>query len=363
MVSERPFSPDWVSPPGETIATILQERGLTAEEFARAIRSTPREVEQLLDGSQALTSDLAQRLADSLGASAGFWSRREMRYRQDLERLVEEAARAARLNWLDEVPVKDMIGLGWIKPLADPAALAVAVLRFFGVPSVDSWRSAYREALHPVAFRTSSTFKSEPGAIAAWLRQGEHEAASIRCERWDPEKFKEQLQVIRGLTRERDPKVFLPELRRLCAACGVAVVALRAPKKCRASGASRFLSPSRPMLMLSFRYLSDDHLWFSFFHEAGHLVLHGDKCLFLEGDDRLTTAEEEEANAFAATTLIPPEHQPEMLRLPAKAIPVVRFAKKVGIAPGIVVGQLQYLRQIGHHQLNHLKRRYEWVED
>src|SRR5207248_634028 len=147
---------------------------------------------------------------------------------------------------------------------ADPAALAVAVLRFFGVPSLDSWHSVYHEALHPVAFRTSSTFESQPGAIAAWLRQGEHEAASIRCERWDPDKFKEQLQVIRGLTRERNPQVFLPELRRLCAECGVAVVVLRAPKKCRASGASRFLSPGRPLLMLSFRYLSDDHLWFTF---------------------------------------------------------------------------------------------------
>jgi plasmid maintenance system antidote protein VapI/Zn-dependent peptidase ImmA (M78 family) len=363
MIHERPFSPDWVSPPGETIATLLKERGLSAEDFAQAIRSTPQDVEQFLDGSAALTSDLAQRLADSLGASAGFWSRREVRYRQDLERLLQEAARAARLNWLDEVPVKDMIGLGWIKPLADAAALAAAVLRFFGVPSVDSWRSVYHDALHPVAFRTSSTFESQPGAIAAWLRQGEHEAASIHCERWDPDKFKEQLQVIRGLTRERDPQVFLPELRRLCAECGVAVVALRAPKNCRASGASRFLSPGRPLLMLSFRYLSDDHLWFTFFHEAGHLLLHADSCLFLEGDDRLTTAEEEEANSFAANTLIPPKYHPEMLRLRAEGIPVVRFAKKVGIAPGIVVGQLQHLKRIGQRQLNNLKRRYQWTED
>src|SRR5207244_4593556 len=142
-----------------------------------------------------------------------------------------------------DVPVEDMLGLGGLKSLAAPVALAADVLRFFGVPSVASWRSVYHDALRPVAFRTSSTFESQPGAIAAWLRQGEHEAASIRCERWDPDKFKEQLQVIRGLTRERDPQVFLPELRRLFAECGVAVVALRAPKKCRARGASRFPSP------------------------------------------------------------------------------------------------------------------------
>jgi HTH-type transcriptional regulator/antitoxin HigA len=360
MSSERLFSPDWVCAPGETIATILGEKGLSAEDLARTIKSTPRDIQLLLEGSAALTNDLAQRLADALGASAGFWSRREIRYRQDLDRLNQEAARAARENWLEEIPVKDMIGMGWIKPIADPAALAAAVLKFFGVPNLDSWRSTYQEAIHPVAFRTSPTFESQPGAIAAWLRQGEHEAAAISCDKWDPDRFREQLQVIRGLTREKDPQVFLPELKRLCARCGVAVVAIRAPQKCRASGACRFLSPGRPLLMLSFRYLSDDHLWFTFFHEAAHLLLHSDRCFFLEGDGRLTTAEEEEANAFAANILIPPEHQQEMLRLPAQRVPLIRFARKVGIAPGIVVGQLQHLKRIRRNYLNSLKRRYQW---
>jgi plasmid maintenance system antidote protein VapI len=363
MTEERPFSPDWVSPPGDTIATILKERGLTAEGLAGEIRSSPGDVERLLDGQVSLTDELAQRLADILGASAGFWSRREVRYRQDLGRLLEEAARAARSNWLDEIPVKDMIGWGWLRPSADPAALAASVLRFFGVPSLDAWRSSYREALHPVAFRTSPTYESQPGAIAAWLRRGEFEAASIRCDRWDPDKFRERLLLIRGLTREKDPQVFLPELTRLCAQCGVAVVVLRTPKKCRASGASRFLSPGRPLLMLSFRYLSDDHLWFTFFHEAAHILLHGGKHLFLEGEGREPTAEEEEANEFAANTLIPPQFHAQMVGLRMHARPVIRFARDIGIAPGIVVGQLQHRRVIGFQQLNDLKRRYQWSQD
>src|SRR4051794_27074133 len=120
MTSERTFSPDWVCPPGETIAIILGERGVSAEDFARTIESTPRDIQLLLEGTAALTNEVAQRLADALGASPGFWSRREVRYRQDLDRLRQEAARAARENWLEEVPVKEMIGMGWIKALADP---------------------------------------------------------------------------------------------------------------------------------------------------------------------------------------------------------------------------------------------------
>ena len=84
--------------------------------------------------------------------------------------------------------------------------------------------------------------------------------------------------------------------------------------------------------------------------------------MFLEGDDRLSTAEEEEANVFAADTLIPPEYRAELDRLKPQGVPVMRFAREVGISPGIVVGQLQHQGRIGFDQLNNLKRRYEWRE-
>src|SRR6185503_7262686 len=131
--------------------------------------------------------------------------------------------------------------------------------------------------------------------------------------------------------------------KKLCAESGVAVISLRAPTGCRASGATRFLSANKAILMLSFRHLSDDHFWFTFFHEAGHLLLHGKKRFFLEADELTTTTEENEANAFAASTLVPAEFRHELLTLQPTHKAVIRFAMHVGIAPGIVVGQLQHL--------------------
>ncbi len=363
MVNELPFSPDWVSPPGETIATILKERGVTTDQFAASMRRTTREVDDLLHGRLEISTDIAALLAAVLGASTSFWLNREGRYRYDLARLKTVAAQPASLNWFAEVPVRDMVRFGWIESASDPVATLTALFRFFGVANVDSWRQHYGDVLNAVAFRTSPTFESLPGAVAAWLRQGELAASSLPCGTWSPGRLRAQLPVIRELTREKDPAVFLPELVRQCAACGLAVVALRAPKSCKASGATKFMTPVKPLLMLSFRYLSDDHFWFTFFHEVAHLLLHGDKYLFLEGDDRLSTAEEEEANTFAAEALIPPEHVPEMVRLPADGIKVVRFAKKVGVSPGVVVGQLQHRGVLRRNQLNNLKRRYQWVED
>jgi plasmid maintenance system antidote protein VapI len=162
MPDSAHFTPDWVSPPGDTIAAALRARGIATDEFARLLSRSASEVEGLLRGSALITADLAGQLAAILGASAGFWTRREARYREDLARLVREASLPGSLAWLGEIPVKDMVRLGWLEPGADGAATAFSCLRFFGVPSVGSWQRAYQGALQAVALRTSPTFQSAP---------------------------------------------------------------------------------------------------------------------------------------------------------------------------------------------------------
>jgi Zn-dependent peptidase ImmA (M78 family) len=138
---------------------------------------------------------------------------------------------------------------------------------------------------------------------------------------------------------------------------------VRGPQGCRASGAVRFLTPTRALIQLSFRYLSDDHFWFTFFHEAGHILLHEKGRLFVEGVATNTPREESEANQFAVDTLIPQELRKEFSNLRAHTFEVIRFASKAGISPGIVVGQLQHLQIIPPNRLNRLKRRFSWENE
>jgi plasmid maintenance system antidote protein VapI/Zn-dependent peptidase ImmA (M78 family) len=363
MTKETGFAPDWLSPPGDTIATILEERGLSPSDLARKLRRSAADIANLLTGDAALTDEIASELSVAFGSTPEFWRKRESRYRRDLARLEQEASLPSNQAWLSRLPIKDMVEWGWITPARQPVRKVLACLQFFGVASAQAWRENYTDVLQAVAFRTSPTFKSEPEAVAAWLRQGEIEASSIKCQDWNPERFRDELTRIRSLTRQNNPDVFLPTLIEKCARCGVAVVVLRAPRKCRASGATRFLSPERPMLLLSFRYRADDHFWFTFFHEAGHLLLHGNKSIFIEGPEKQSSKEEDEANAFAETVLIPSQFQEEMYQLTANKIAVIRFARKVGVSRGIVVGQLQHYKVIGQRQLNDLKRRYSWSVD
>jgi hypothetical protein len=127
------------------------------------------------------------------------------------------------------------------------------------------------------------------------------------------------------------------------------------------SGATRWLSPVKALLQLSLRYKTDDQLWFSFFHEAGHIVLHGKRDIFLEnpGEDG---EKENQANAFAAEMLIPRSALEKFL----SSTPVLskrgirNFAESLGIAPGIVVGRLQHDGNLRFDFCNDLKQRFEW---
>ena len=351
------FSPNWASAPGDTIADILRERNLTEDEFAHRINFKIEDVKDLLEGRTAITLATARQLERTLGASIEYWMARDFQYGQDIARI-----NVSDEQWVNEFPLEDMINYHWIQNATSLREKIKACLDFFNVPSTRIWNQTYATVLQKVAFKKSLTVESRPASVAAWLRQGEIEAERVVCKPWNAKKFAASLGEIKSLTREKDPSKFLPHLQNICAESGVAVVIVRTPKGCPASGATKFLSQDKALLMLSFRYLRDDIFWFAFFHEAGHLLLHSNKSLFLEGADALSTAEEEEANDFAENTLIPEEYKSEFLRLRADSREVIRFAVKLGIAPGIVVGQLQHKGIIPHGYLSTLQRRFKWAE-
>jgi len=87
MAREQDFQPDWVSAPGETIADLLQERGLPPAVFAQRIGCAPEDVNELLRGRALLTAETARLLEAHLGASIRFWLNRESQYRFHLARL------------------------------------------------------------------------------------------------------------------------------------------------------------------------------------------------------------------------------------------------------------------------------------
>ena len=363
MTESKSFRPKWVSAPGSTIAETLSNLGLSEKQFAQKIGESEEYVRDLLGGREPITLELARQLEETLGASTEFWMSRDYQFRQDLKR-----NESRHRGWLENLPVEDMADFGWIRDYEAERDKFLACLDFFGVPSVEAWQDVYGNLPAVASYRSSPSYDSRTESVAAWLRQGERQAAEIECSSWNKEGFERSLSEIREITKEKDPNHFIPALREKCAYNGVAVGVLPTPTGCHVSGASYFTDSDKALILLSFRHLSNDHFWFTFFHEAGHIVLHKGGKVFIDdkdtlyGDYRLGLDEEDrEANKFAEDKLIPPSRKEEMLRLNSHR-EVVRFAVQIGIAPGIVVGQLQHYGEFGFDELNGLKRNYEWKD-
>ena len=356
------FEPDWLSAPGGTILDIIEERGISSKDLAALLGYSTERTERLIAGKEAITRDVASLLSEQLGGSEKFWLSREINYRNEIARLQSAGDSDAGKAWLNELPLKDMQKHGWVPSRTRAEDNVTACLEYFRVRNVKEWREKYSQYLSLVSFRTSPTYKSEPGSVIAWLRYGEIKSEQILCRPWNAAAFEKSLITMRRLTRKKDPSVFIPELQKLCAQSGVALVIARGPVGCSSSGATLFLNSKKAMILLSFRYLSDDQFWFTFFHEAGHLLIHGNKAVFLEDGSDVSLKEEHEANLFAQNLLIPPESRAEFLSLKPTKNSIMKFAIKIGISRGIVVGQLQHFHKLERSQLNMLKRRYS-VED
>jgi addiction module HigA family antidote len=358
---QNQFIPDYAVPPGETLLETIRALGMSQADLAERTGRPLKTINEIIKGKVAITSETALQLERVLGVPASFWNNLERNYRDALARLEEQKRLQSQLVWLKQIPIKAMIGLGWIAACDDLVQQFREVLNFFGTASPEQWRQIWSSP--SAVYRKSPAFQSDPGAAAAWLRKGELDAQQIEYQPYDANKFQAALHQARALTTTL-PDEFCPALTRSCAAAGVAVVFVPELPKTRVSGVTRWLNPTKALIQLSLRYKTDDHLWFTFFHEAGHIVLHGKRDVFLEGD---TPADEKEKQAddFAANLLINPDDLKRLVESGShrSKAGIRQFAKETGVAAGIVVGRLQHDKHLPQSHCNDLKRRFVWSRD
>lgn len=350
------YEPDLATPPGASLKSTLATLGMTQADLAARAGLSIKHVNQIVQGIAPVTHETALLLEKVTGVPARVWNALEARFRDRLARAEDKESLASDAEWLKELPIKELTRRGVLTKGSDRGALLQEVCSFFGVGNRESWERVWRDPL--ASFRKSRTFRSNAGAVASWLRLGELQAQSIDCEPFDGKSFRETLREIRSLTTAASED-FIVRLVELCAKRGVAVVFVPEIKGTHCWGAARWLTPVKALIQLSLRYKSDDHLWFSFFHEAAHLLLHSKKETFIT-TDKFSDAAEREADLFAETFLIPRQYADRLQQL---SLGEIRgFARELDIAPGIVVGRMQKEDLLDWSQGNTLKRRFKFVE-
>ncbi|QEA13943.1 helix-turn-helix domain-containing protein [Comamonas flocculans] len=362
-----PFAPDWVLPPGDSILDLAEERGWTQTELARRLGYSEKHVSQLINGKVPVTVDAAQRLERVLGSTMDFWLALEANFQKHKTRLEAAQRHAGWVPWLDELPLKELMSFGaLVKQRVDAKhkpGLVEACLRFFGVASPDDWRAHYGGM--QMAFRRSRAEQCDVGAISAWLRLGEQQAEKLDGPGYDKARFENALRTIRSLTCE-PPEVFEPKMRKLLHDAGVLLVLVPAIPRAHVSGVARWLGPTRPLIQLSLYGKTNDKFWFTFFHEAAHILLHASskedkKSIFLDDPNAVhaTDPREREANAWAGDWLIPVQAAARLSSLRSRDA-VADFARQIDVHPGIVVGRLQHDGFIDPSWMNGLKQSFRF---
>jgi HTH-type transcriptional regulator/antitoxin HigA len=357
------FTPDWASPPGETIADLLEERDWTQAQLADRLGYTKKHVSQLINGKAPVTEETALKLERVLGSTAAFWLNREAQYRAQLAKIEEQDLLRSWVTWLDELPVKELMHKGIIPncrlDAKNKPGVVKELLTFFGVASPDDWRKHYVGM--KAAFRQTRPDQCDTGAISAWLRLGEVVAEQQpHPYRYNKTKFQQVVTQIRGLT-VLSPAEFMPQMQQLCQGAGVVLVFVPSIPKAKTSGVARWLNAHKPLIQLSLYGKTNDKFWFNFFHEVAHVLLHDTpeqkKSIFLDdgmAGETLDSQQEAEANQWAREFLIPPEYDAELPNLKSKEA-VAAFAEQLGIHPAIAVGRLQHEGMIRNDWMNGFK--------
>lgn len=340
MASVNEFYTDIAFHPGETLAEKLEELKMGPKEFSIRTGKPEKTIIAILKGDSSITPEMAVLFESVLKIPARFWIKRqfsfdEYRAREKRVLAIEEAK-----DWAKCFPIGEMVKCGWLNAKTNAEEKVAELFHFFGVSSPEAWKNYFFKQQLKVAFRISLAHTKEPYAISAWIRQGEIQASQLPCGGYSETEFKKALKEIKTIMATQ-PKDFFEQLQQRCLACGVKVVYTPCIKKAPLSGATRWIDEN-PLIQLTGRSKQNDRFWFTFFHEAGHILLHGKKDIFLE-DIEYSDADlqkEAEANEFAIEWTFSNEQEKVVLEASPLTIESIQaFAKKFNTHPAMIIGR------------------------
>ena len=347
MVKQNQYFPQSRPHPGETLAEKLEEMEMGPKEFALRTGKPEKTIIAVLKGESSITPDMAVQFENVTKVPANFWMNHQRSFDEFMAREKRKTAIDNAVAWAKQFPLADMIKKGWLSQVSTIQEKTMEMLAFFGFSNHTAWEDYYFKQQLKVAFRISLAQTNEPYAISAWLRKGELQAAALQANDYSEKKFKEALPELKYIMATH-PDGFFNQLQNICLKAGVKVVHTPCINKAPISGSTRWLNDT-PFIQLTGRYNRNDSFWFTFFHEAGHILLHGKKDIFLEkveySDKDLI--KEKEADEFAIKWTLTEDEEVEILAAaPFNEDNIRAFAKQFNTHPAIIIGRLQHKKLI-----------------
>lgn len=329
--------------PGDTLSEKLDELGMGPKEFSVRTGKPEKTIIAIIKGKSSITAEMAVQFENVLKIPAHFWLNIQRNYDEFVAREERKTILKESIGWAKRFPITEMIKKGWLPENKSLENRTSDLLAFFSISNHVAWEDYYLRQQLKVAFRISLACTKEPYAISAWLRKGDIQAAELSASDYNEKNFKDALPDIKSVMAKH-PADFSKKLQSICLAAGVKVVYTPCLPKAPITGSTRWLNDN-PLIQLSGRYKRNDIFWFTFFHEAGHIILHGKKDVFLEKIDYsdYDKNKEDEADNFAIKWTLSKEEEREVIESAQFTEAVIKtFAKKFNTHPAIIIGRLQH---------------------
>ena len=336
-----------VFPPGEFIKEELEARNWNQNELAEIIGYPASVISNLIIGKRQITPEIAKALGEAFGTSAQYWMNLESSYQlwktKDVDSFISRRSKLYQI-----APIKEMVKRHWIESSENIDVMENRVKSFFGINNLD-------ERIHFDHAARKSSSEATPAQIA-WIFRAKQLAFGVSAKPFSEQSFDDCLIRLRQYLHNTQEIRHVP---RTLAEHGIRFLVLEHLPHTKIDGAVFWLDKKSPVVVLSLRYDRIDAFWHTLAHELGHIKnkdgLKNDGVLDIDlvGDDaqpiELKLDIEAKADAFAVNFLI---NQSELTNLIARVRPlygahkISGFAERIKVHPGIVVGQLQYRKEV-----------------
>lgn len=336
-----------VFPPGEFLKDELEARNWTQEELSEIMGRPLNLVNDLITGKRGVTPETAMQLGEALGTGAELWLNLENQYQlfkvKNLE--VGHVARKAKLH--SSFPIREMVKRGWLIKSEQIEVLEQQVLDFFELNHFDE------TPVFAHAAKKSSTYETLLIEQLAWLMRAKKLSSYQVLPAYSKKNLMEAIGRLKLLMSAPEE---IRHVQKILNECGVGFVVVEQLPGSKIDGAC-FWPNGKPVIAMSLRLDRIDNFWFVLRHEIEHVLQeHGkstglllDECV---GQDT-GNHEERVANEAAADFCVPKK---ELLDYIARVDPyhfannrVQAFSARLGVHPGLVVGQLH--KHFGQYQM------------
>lgn len=356
------ISPDLIIHPGETIADVLENCGITQAELASRAGVSPAYVSNVVAGKKGISANFAMGLEYALGVPKSFWLNLQANYEIELleaneEQTITEEERMAREDLKDIVKYLRKKEKMPMRERKDASILSLRkTLQISNLANL-------REMVPAGAFRMSASTAVNPYVLGAWIRlcqiAGSNKSIGTK---FDKKYTNDLIREIKGIMCRNNANI-QKDLKEVMEQYGIDFSVARNFRGAPVQGYISQKSDGAYQMVLTIRGAFADIFWFSLFHEIGHIV-NGDigkTARFI--DDGSDCDKEEAADLFATDMLLSPESYHAFIERGDFSIEMIeKYAKTQNVMPYMVIGRLQKEKYLDYRTFSNYKLRYKWSD-